>query len=125
MFAGLCRGYWGLIFHPWILHWVTQGLCRLSPVLVNLFYKEMPELFKQKDQTFSFESHNVTLTCERLDLPKYVAFRVSFSSEREPIVVARAKGMDRPFFWTSIPEGRQKEAEGVGKLIEDYLLDKE
>jgi hypothetical protein len=85
----------------------------------------MPELFKQKDQTFSFESHNVTLTCERLDLPKYVAFRVSFSSEREPIVVARAKGMDRPFFWTSIPEGRQKEAEGVGKLIEEYLLDKE
>jgi hypothetical protein len=30
--------------------------------------------------------------------------------------------MDAPFFWTSIPEGRQKEAEGVGKLIEEYLL---
>jgi len=33
--------------------------------------------------------------------------------------------MNAPFFWTSIPEGRQKEAEGVGKLIEEILLDKE
>jgi hypothetical protein len=83
------------------------------------------ELFTQKDQQFSFVSHHVTLSCERLTIPKYVAFRVVFSSEREAIVVARAKGMDRPFFWTSIPEGRQKEAEGVGKLIEEYLSDKE
>ena len=81
----------------------------------------MSELFHNKDQYFSFESHNVVLSCERLDIPKYVAFRVSFSSGREPIVVARAKGADQPFFWTSIPEGRQKEAEGVGKLIEEYL----
>ncbi len=83
------------------------------------------ELFQQKDQQFSFQSHNVTLNCERLSLPGYVAFKVEFSSSREPIVVARAKGMDKPFFWTSIPEGRQKEAEGIGKLIEEYLIDKE
>lgn len=86
----------------------------------------MPEeLFNQKDQQFTFESHKVTLSCQRLNLPGYVAFKIDFSSDREPIVVARAKGMDKPFFWTSIPEGRQKEAEGVGKLIEEYLLDKE
>jgi hypothetical protein len=85
----------------------------------------MPELFKQNDQKFEFESHKVTLSCVRLNIPGYVAFHVNFSSDREPIVVARAKGMNRPFFWTSIPEGRQKEAEGVGKLIEEYLLDKE
>lgn len=85
----------------------------------------MPELFDQKDKIFCFDAHNVTLTCERLDLPRYVAFRVVFSSSREPIVVARARGVERPFFWTSIPEGRQKEAEGVGKLIDAYLSRKE
>ena len=85
----------------------------------------MSELFEHKDQHFSFVSHQVTLTCERLDIPHFVAFRVIFSSHREPIVVARVKGVDRPYFWTSIPEGRQKEAEGVGKLIEDYLSSKE
>ena len=83
------------------------------------------QLITTKDEKFSFESHGVTLSCMRLNLPKYVAFKVWFSSKRQPLVVARAKGMDAPFFWTSIPEGRQKEAEGVGKLIEEYLLDKE
>ena len=81
------------------------------------------ELFTSKDQEFSFTVGKVTLTCKRLTFPGYVAFQVTFSSSRAPIVVARAKGMDAPFFWTSIPEGRQKEAEGVGKLIEDYLLE--
>lgn len=85
----------------------------------------MSELFKESDQQFSFEAFNVTLSCNRLDIPDFVAFRVTFSSDREPIVVARAKGVNRPHFWTSIPEGRQKEAEGVGKLIEEYLSSKE
>jgi hypothetical protein len=83
------------------------------------------QLIDTKDQQFSFESHGVTLTCMRLDLAGYVTFHVKFSSNRRPLTIARAKGMDAPFFWTSIPEGRQKEAEGVGKLIEEYLSDKE
>jgi hypothetical protein len=82
------------------------------------------QLFKTGDQHFRFVAHGVTLTCERLNLPTYVAFRVTFTSSREPIIVARAEGEQRPFFWTSIPEGRQKEAEGVGKLIEEYLANK-
>jgi hypothetical protein len=80
------------------------------------------ELFKNKDQHFSFKIGSVTLQCNRLILPGYTAFRITFSSNREPIVIVRAKGKELPFFWTSIPEGRQKEAEGVGKLIEEYLL---
>jgi hypothetical protein len=80
------------------------------------------QLIDTIDQQFSFESHGVTLHCMRLDLVCYVAFHVKFSSDRRPITIARAKGMEAPFFWTSIPEGRQKEAEGVGKLIEEFLL---
>ncbi len=60
-----------------------------------------------------------------LNLPGYTAFRVSFSSKRKPIVVARVKKESGLNFWTSIPEGRQKEAEGVGKLINEYLKSKE
>ncbi|MGE9310865.1 hypothetical protein ACLOAU_04445 [Niabella sp. CJ426] len=83
------------------------------------------ELFGRDDRAFSFQSHNVTITCERLKLSGYLAYHVTFSSSRKPIVVARAEGVNQPFFWTSIPEGRQKEAEGVGKLIEEYLNQKE
>lgn len=82
------------------------------------------QLFYTNDEQFSFVSHDVTISCERLNLPDYVAFRVTFSSDRSPIVVARAEGQKRPYFWTSIPEGRQKEAEGVGILIEEYLANK-
>jgi hypothetical protein len=80
------------------------------------------ELFELADQHFHFDVGTTTLYCERLKLPGCVAFFVEFSSRRTPIVVARAKGQAIPFFWTSIPEGRQAEAEGVGLLIEKYLL---
>lgn len=34
-----------------------------------------------------------------------------------PLVITRATGEDRARFWTSIPEGRQAEADQVGPLI--------
>ncbi|MGN7785823.1 hypothetical protein ACTJIJ_14950 [Niabella sp. 22666] len=71
--------------------------------------------------TFAFEAHGVTMTCERVSLPRVVAYRVVFSSKRDPIVITQAKSPDNSKFWTSIPEGRQQEAEGVGKLIDEYL----
>ena len=84
-------------------------------------------LFKLKDDNFTFESHGVTIKVTRLNLPGYVAFRVSFSSTRQPITIARAIGTDVGKFWTAIPEGlqREKEAQGVGKLIEEYLNSKQ
>ena len=82
------------------------------------------QLFNTFDERFSIESHGVVIDCQRLDIPNYVAFRVEFSSKRKPLIIAKAAGMDVRFFWTSIPEGRQKEAEGVGKLIEEYLSKK-
>ena len=79
------------------------------------------QLFNTFDERFSIESHGVVLDCQRIDIPNYVAFRVEFSSKRKPLIIAKAAGMDVRFFWTSIPEGRQMEAEGVGKVIGVYL----
>jgi len=76
------------------------------------------------DEKFELEVRGVTLKVERLSLPGHVAFRIVFSSERKPLVIARAINADAVRFWTSIPEGRQKEAEGVGILIEEYLQSK-
>ena len=84
----------------------------------------MSDLFNDLENSFTFEAHGVTLTCERLDIPRVVAYRVVFSSKREPIIITQAKSPDSSKFWTSIPEGRQKEAEGVGRLIDDYLKNK-
>lgn len=84
----------------------------------------MSDLFNDLEDSFTFEAHGVSLTCERVDLPRVVAYRVVFSSRRDPIVITQAKSPDNSKFWTSIPEGRQKEAEGVGRLIDEYLKNK-
>ena len=38
----------------------------------------------------------------------------------QPLTITRASGMDKPKFWTSIPEGRQKEAEAIGPLVTQH-----
>jgi len=76
-------------------------------------------------ETFELELNGVRMKVNELDIPQFTAFRVVFSSNRPPIVVARSKDADATVFWTSIPEGRQREAEGVGKLIEQYFQKKE
>ena len=48
-------------------------------------------------------------------------FRIVFSDKRPPLVITRASHSNAYIFWTSIPEGRQKEAEEVGILISEYL----
>jgi hypothetical protein len=69
--------------------------------------------------------NDVTVKFCEINIPTYTAFHVSFSSSRRPLIVARSKDSNEETFWTSIPEGRQKEAEGVGKLIDEYLKTKE
>lgn len=83
------------------------------------------QLFETYDENFSFDAYGVTITCQRLDIPRQVAYYVKFSSARKPITIARAKFVDSDVRWTSIPEGRQKEAEGIGDLIDQYLSRKE
>ena len=83
------------------------------------------QLFNTNDEIFSIDAHGVIITCQRLNIPRQVVYYVKFSSVRQPITVARAKFVDSDVRWTSVPEGRQKEAEGVGKLIDQYLSRKE
>lgn len=59
-----------------------------------------------------------------LNLPGHLAYRVVFSSPRPPLVIAQARDNRNGSFWTSVPEGRQKEAEGIGKLITEYFENK-
>jgi len=50
-----------------------------------------------------------------------IVFRIVFPDRRTPLVINRAEHFDAHSFWTSIPEGRQKEAEEIGALISNYL----
>ena len=81
-------------------------------------------MFEKTEDHFTIQYKSVVMDVTRLDLQGYTAFRVEFSSTRKPLVIARATDIDKDKFWTSIPEGRQKEAEGVGQLIEEYFQGK-
>lgn len=52
-------------------------------------------------------------------------FRILFSDNRTPLVIARATHIREHRFWTSFPEGRQQEAEEVGALISEYFKSKQ
>ena len=48
-------------------------------------------------------------------------FRIIFPDRRAPLVVTKAEKFNTEDFWTSVPEGRQKEAEEIGALISEHL----
>lgn len=49
-------------------------------------------------------------------------YRIVFADIRPALVVTRALNENAAHWWTSIPEGRQKEANEIGPLITDYIM---
>lgn len=76
------------------------------------------------EDIFELKFKTTRLRVERLKLPGQVAYRIEFSSARQPLVIARAMGMQKEHFWTSVPEGRQQEAAGIGQMIDDYFKER-
>ncbi|MES2826706.1 MAG: hypothetical protein V4687_01060 [Bacteroidota bacterium] len=48
-------------------------------------------------------------------------FRIHFKGWRKELNITVGLGIRDQKFWTSIPQGRQAEAEQIGKLIGDYI----
>lgn len=51
-------------------------------------------------------------------------FYIQFPDNKKVLTITVGKGLGDEKFWTSIPEGRQEEAEEVGKLIAAYIRSK-
>ena len=50
-----------------------------------------------------------------------ILFIMQFSDNTPNLVLTRATGSEIGKHWTSIPEGRLKEAEAIGPLIAEYI----
>jgi hypothetical protein len=48
-------------------------------------------------------------------------FHITFTDKRRPLVITVAEAPGGKKWWTSVPQGRQTEAEQVGKLIAAYI----
>jgi len=75
----------------------------------------------KNEANFELDFNEVKIQVHRLLVGTQTIFRVIFSDKRQPLVVTRATDANAYKFWTSIPEGRQKEAEEVGALISEYF----
>ncbi len=76
---------------------------------------------EEKFENFELDYQNKKITVHRRTLGNQVIFRVRFGSNPAPLILTRAAGAQSKLFWTSIPEGRQREAEQIGPLIEQYF----
>lgn len=73
-------------------------------------------------QKFEIDYLGSMLDVVEHQLPGGRVFHIDFSTLAvKPLVIAVAKSADGGKFWTSVPEGRQAEAEAVGKLVATYI----
>ena len=73
-------------------------------------------------QAFEIEYHGLATGVAEHRLPSGRVFHIDFSQQSiTPLVITVAVDDEGVKFWTSVPEGRQEEAEEVGKLVANYI----
>ncbi len=75
----------------------------------------------ESKNNFNLIMKGVEIAVERNYIGAQTIFRISFPDKRFPLIETRANRPQTGKFWTSIPEGRQQEAEEVGILISNYF----
>ena len=76
---------------------------------------------QSSQDNFELEYKGAKIKVSRHSIGSQVIFKIVFPDNRRPLVVTGGHRADSYKFWTSIPEGRQKEAEEVGPLITAYF----
>lgn len=70
---------------------------------------------------FELNHNGIKLKVQEHNINGTTVFRILFPDSRKPLVITSATHISYTDFWTSIPEGRQKEAEEIGALISEHL----
>jgi hypothetical protein len=72
-------------------------------------------------EVFDLALGNETATVSIHQIKTARIFHVVFRSNRKPLHMTIGNTADGEKFWTSVPEGRQDEAEFVGKAVSLYI----
>ena len=70
---------------------------------------------------FDLDFKDGKIRVQRYFVAGQTIYRIVFSDKRATLVVTRALNENAAHWWTSIPEGRQKEADEIGPLIAEYI----
>ena len=71
---------------------------------------------------FELDFNGGKIRVQRHFVANQTIYRVVFTDKRAALVVTRALNENAASWWTSIPEGRQKEANEIGPLIAEYIM---
>ena len=71
---------------------------------------------------FELDFNGGKIRVQRHFVANHTIYRILFADKRPALVVTRALNENAASWWTSIPEGRQKEANEIGPLIAAYIL---
>lgn len=79
---------------------------------------------RELEQPFTISDGEAIIQVSEHSLEGERVFHLEFPDKRKPLnlVVAEMPGGKK--WWTSLPQGRQQEAEQFGKLIADYIRSK-
>lgn len=71
-------------------------------------------------ENFDWVQEGITLSIREVEIGGERVFHTRFSDGRNALIIT---GMKRAAgtLWTSVPQGRQKEAEAIGKIIEAHF----
>jgi hypothetical protein len=73
----------------------------------------------QPGEKFNIIYKDAEIEVEWLSISGRSVFKVP-DNQKQPLFITRATHENGKKFWTSVPEGRQTEAEAIGPLIEAY-----
>ena len=79
---------------------------------------------REVEPPFDIEYKGATIKVTEAEIKSRRIFYIQFPGNRKILTITVGKGLGDEKFWTSIPEGRQQEAEEVGKLIAAYIRSK-
>ena len=77
-----------------------------------------------ENEIFNIDYKDQNLKIERYDVGGQAFFRISFPGKEPVLTILRAVNFNGAKFWTSMPEGKQKLAEEIGILIEQFYRSK-
>jgi len=79
---------------------------------------------REIEPPFEIDYHGSKAKVTEAEIKEARVFHIVFLDSRKPLTITVSEDRKEVKFWTSIPQGRQKEAEEIGRLIAAYIRSK-
>ena len=79
---------------------------------------------REVEPPFQIEHNGKVATVTEAEIRNRRIFYIQVAGEKKVLTITVGKRLGEEKFWTSIPEGRQQDAEEIGKLIASYIKSK-